>query len=90
MQGRDKDSALDDELKGPIFQEIAENLADAEPLPQLAKQQRAADPLCRNQQGSVGVFIERIDEKDLIGELGARGEQRGQGARSGKRVRGLR
>ena len=74
MQGRDKDGALDGEPKGPVFQKIAENLADAEALPQLAKQQRAADPLGGDQQRSVGVFIERIDEKDLIGELGARGE----------------
>ena len=33
MQGGNEDGALDGELKGAIFQKIAENLANAEALP---------------------------------------------------------
>ena len=43
--------------------------------------------LCRDRQRPVGVFVQRVDEKHLIGELGSRGKQRSQCARGGEFVR---
>jgi len=84
MQRGDEDGALHWKLKGAIFQKIAKNICDPEPLPDFTKQQRSADALGARRPCAVGVFIERIDEQHLIGEFGATGEQRGQGARGGE------
>ena len=78
MQGGDEDGALHRKFEGAILQQIAQNIGDAEPVPYFAEQQRSADALGRDRQRPVGVFVERVDEKHLIGELGSRGKQRGQ------------
>ena len=45
-----------------------------------AEQQRSADAFGRNRQRSVGVLVERADEKYLVSELGPGSQQRGESA----------
>ena len=80
MQGGDEDSALDRKLECTVLQQLLEHGGDAEPVPDSAKQQRAADALGRNQQQSVGVLLQRADEQDLVSELGPGSQQRGESA----------
>jgi hypothetical protein len=42
--------------------------------------------LARDRQRTLGVLVERVDEQDLIGELGARGKKRGKRAGGGQVV----
>jgi hypothetical protein len=77
MQRGDKHGALDGEFEGAVLQQIREDVADPQPLPDFAKQQRTADAFGRGRQRPTDVLGERVDEQHLIGELGARGEQRG-------------
>ena len=42
--------------------------------------ERSADALGRNRQRSVGVLVERADEKYLVSELGPGSQQRGESA----------
>jgi len=72
MQGGDEHGALHREFEGAVLQQIAQNIGDAEPFPYLAEQQWPADALCRDRQRPVGVFVQLVDEKHLIGELGSR------------------
>ena len=86
VQRGDEHRALHRELEGAILQQIAKDIGDAEPFPYFAKQQRPADALGRSRQRAIGVFVERVDEQHLIGELGARSEQGGQRSRSVKLI----
>ena len=79
MQGGNEDGALHRKFEGAVLQQIAQNIGDAEPIPYFVKQQRPANALCRDRQRPVGVFVQRVDEKHLIGELGSRGKQRSNG-----------
>jgi hypothetical protein len=85
MQGGNEDGALHREFEGAVLQQIAQDIGDAEPFPYLAEQQQPADGLCRGRK-PLDVFVQRVDEKHLISELGSRGKQRGQCAGSGKFV----
>ncbi len=86
MQRGDEYGTLDRELERAILQEIVEDSADPQPLPDFAEQRRAADPLRRRRQRAVRVLVERGDEQHLVGELGARGEERSERAGSGQFV----
>ena len=86
MQGGDEHGALHREFEGAVLQQITQNIGDAESFPYLAEQQWPADALRRDRQRPVGVFVQRVDEKHLIGELGSRGEQRSQCAGGGEFV----
>src|SRR5208283_1347717 len=80
MQRRNEHGALNGKLEGAVSEQIAENLRDAQPLPDFAKQQRAAEALGRGRHRAALVLIEGGDQHHLVGELGARGEQRGERA----------
>ena len=86
MQGGNEDGALHRKFEGAVLQQIAQNIGDAEPIPYFVKQQRPANALCRDRQRPVGVFVQRVDEKHLIGELGSRGKQRSQRSMTGSSV----
>ena len=86
MQGGDEHGALDRELECALLQQADQDVGDAEPLPDFAKQQRAADPLGGDRQRALGVLVERIDQQHLIGELGARGNERSERAGGGQLV----
>jgi hypothetical protein len=45
MQRGDEDGALDRKLEGALLEQVAQDVGDAEPLPDPAEQQRPADPL---------------------------------------------
>lgn len=81
MQRRNEHGALDGELEGAISEQIAENLRDAQPLPDFAKQQRAAEALGRGRQRAALVLIEGGDQHHLLGELGGRAWRLRSGAR---------
>ena len=80
MQRGDEDSALDRKLECTVFQQLLEHGGDAEPVPDSAEQQRAADALGRNRQRSVGVLVQRADEQDLVSELGPGSQQQSERA----------
>ncbi len=86
MQCGNKNGALDSEFEAAILQQLREDVADPEPLPDFAEQQRPADALGLSRHRPFGVRIKRVDEEHLIGELGAGSKQRGQGAGSRKLV----
>ena len=86
VQRGDEHRPLHRELESAIPQQIAKHIGDPEPFPYFAKQQRSADALGRSRQCAIGVFVERVDEQHLIGELGARSEQGGQCSRSAKLI----
>lgn len=80
MQHGDEYRALDRKFKGAVLQQISENHVDPESFPDPAQQERAADAFGQGRERAVGVLLHRVDEQDLAGELGARGEQRGERA----------
>src|SRR6202022_2019845 len=86
MQGGDEDGALDRKLECALLQQADQDVGDAEPLPDSAKQQGSADPLGGDRQRALGIFVERIDQQHLIGELGARGNERSERAGGGQLV----
>ena len=81
MQRRYEDGALDRELEGAPFQQIAEDGVDAEPFPDPAEHQRPADALGDERKAVLDALVERLDEQDLVAELRARRQQRGEPAR---------
>ncbi len=80
MQRGDEHGALDGKLEAAVGQQIGENLGNAEPRPDPAEQQRSAQALGRRGQDAALVLIEGGDQHHLVGELGPRGEQRGERA----------
>ena len=86
MQGGDEDGALDRKLECALLQQADQDVGDADPLPDSAKQQGSADPLGRDRQRALGILVERIDQQHLIGELGARGDERSERAGGGQLV----
>ena len=78
VQRGDEHGALDRKPEPALLQQIIENHADPQSLPDSAKQHRPADPLRRNRQCRSSVLVERADEQHLIGELCARSDQRGE------------
>ncbi len=86
VQGGDEHRPLHRELEGAISQQIAKHIGDAEPFPYFAKQQRSADALGLSRQRGIGVFVQRVDERHLIGQLGSRSEQGGQRSGSAKLI----
>jgi hypothetical protein len=86
MQRGDERRPLDRKLERALLQQVGQDVGDAEPLPNPAEQQRPADSLARDRQRTLGVLVERVDEQDLIGKLGARGKKRGERAGGGQVV----
>ena len=86
MQHGDEDGVLDRKLECALLQQADQDVGDAEPLPDLAKQQGSADPLGGDRQRALGILVERIDQQHLIGELVARGNERSQRAGGGQLV----
>ena len=86
MQGGDEDGALDRELERPLHEQVGQHGVDPEPLPDPSEQQRPADPLGGDRQRALGVLVERVDQQHLIGELGARGNERSERAGGGQFV----
>ena len=73
-------------LECALLQQADQDVGDAEPLPDSAKQQGSADPLGGDRQRALGILVEHIDQQHLIGELGARGNERSQRAGGGQPV----
>ena len=86
MQGGDEDGALDRELERPLHEQVGQHGVDPQPLPDPSEQQRPADPLGGDRQRALGVLVERVDQQHLIGELGARGDERSERAGGGQFV----
>ena len=80
MQGGDEHRPLDRKLERALLEQVGQHGVDPEPLPDPAEQQRPADPLGGDRQRALGVLVQRVDQQDLIGELGARGDQRSERA----------
>ena len=86
MQRGDEHGALDRKLERALLQQIAQDVGDAEPLPDPAEQHRSADPLGGDRQRAFASSSSAWIEQHLVGELGARGDQRGERAGGGQFV----
>lgn len=73
VQSADKDSAFDCELERAVLQQLTEHVADAEPFPYPAEQQRAA-VVWRDNDPSAS-WSRAVDEQHLVGEFGTGGQQ---------------
>src|SRR5208337_929796 len=85
MQRGDEHGALDRKLERALVQQIIEDRANPQPIPDPAEQQGSADPSGGDRQRAF-VLVERMDQQHLIGELGARGDERSERAGGGQLV----
>src|SRR5208337_638371 len=86
MQSGDEHGALDRKLEPALLQQTIEDRANPQPLPDPPEQQGSADPLGGDRQRAFGVLVERMNQQHLIGELGARGDERSERAGGGQLV----
>ena len=77
--------ALDRKLERALVQQIIEDRANPQPIPDPAEQQGSADPSGGDRQRAF-VLVERMDQQHLIGELRARGDERSERAGGGQLV----
>ena len=84
-QRGDEHGALDRKLERALVQQIIEDRANPQPIPDPAEQQGSADPSGGDRQRAF-VLVERMDQQHLIGELGARGDERSERAGGGQLV----
>ena len=85
-QRGDEHGALDRKPERAILEQIVEDRAGPQPLPDPTEQHRPADPLRGHRQRAVRVLVERGDEQHLVGELGARGDEGSKRAGAGQFV----
>ncbi len=86
MQRCDKHGAFNRKLEPALLQQIIEDPANPQPLPDSVEQHRPADPLGGDRERAFAILVERVDQQQLIGELCARGDERSQPAGGGQFV----
>jgi hypothetical protein len=85
VQYAEEDGSLDVEPEAALGHKSVQHVGDAQLIPDPAEQQRAADAPGRGGERAV-ILFERVEQQHLIGELGARCQQRRQGAGGGELV----